>query len=609
MSDVVCPNGHWQIRSNARFCAVCGAPIATTVAQSLLVPTGAVCVNGHPQKKAGAKFCYICGAAVTASFNSQPLPDPANGVCLKGHAQVRSGARFCYLCGAAINLPPVLQVPSGPVFNGRYAVVTKIGEGGMGSTIYKVEDLQMGRRLLAVKEIDELLLEPPGDRPKVIDAFRREARLLQQLDHPNVIKAYEFFQMGTKYYMVMDLVQGRTLEKILESSPGGFPEARVLTWAEQLASALDYLHHQQPPIIYRDMKPANVMIEDGTSQVRLLDFGIAREFKGGKKKSDTIKFGTAGYAPPEQYGTKGVETSPASDVYALAAMLHQLLSGEDPTQNPFSFDFFILGRPPISASKRVIDALQKALDKEVAKRFATMADFGAALLGHPMPAVSGSGTPRQDQALNRSTSNGSLQLSDSQLDFGKVEKGSETSVAKTFTVTSSGGTVQIAAAQPWLIPMPTTASSGSVVRVVVETSRLPLAGRQVHVPNLWQFTRDRLKRIPGLLWLVISVALLIAASVPGIWRIPASLVVGGLGLVIGVWLIGRLIPHLIVQPTDLNGQLTVTDGPVQKSLTVHVRAVPSAWRIFSGWLSLLVVVGLEASVVIGLVLGIMGAPV
>ena len=387
MADLYCPKGHAQDRPNARFCKMCGAPIAAA-SPTAAGPTYGVCPKGHPQVRAGTKFCYVCGSQVGPTANRPLTGHPINGICSNGHPQVRRGARFCYQCGAAVNQlgaqPPGTaggQPPAPRLINNRYEVLGELGRGGMGSIVYKVADTQSGRQLRALKEMDETLLQPVSDRPQIVDAFRREAALLRRLDHPHIVKVHDGFQIGQKHYMAMDLVQGRMLEDRLAASPGGLPESSVLAWADQLCEALSYLHGQQPPIIYRDMKPQNVMVEDAGGQIKIFDFGIAREYKGGQKKGDTIRFGTAGYAPPEQYTTSQVETSPASDVYALAAMLHQLLSGRDPTDNPFLFDFVILGRPPISASARVINALEKALDKKPELRYQTIAEFQTALTG------------------------------------------------------------------------------------------------------------------------------------------------------------------------------------------------------------------------------------
>jgi serine/threonine-protein kinase len=394
-------------------------------------------------------------------------------VCANGHPQLRPGAKFCYLDGAPVSLlgkPPTAPMQKGPLINGRYQTAAELGRGGMGVSSIGGR-CSSGRARVCAERNRRGTLQPVSERPEIVKAFQREANLLQRLDHPNIVKVYDSFQIAIKHYMVMDLVLGKMLEDLLETSPGGFPEARVLEWAEQLCDALSYLHSQTPPIIYRDLKPQNVMVEDASGAIKIIDFGIAREFKGGKKKGDTIKFGTEGYAPPEQYGKGNVETSPASDVYALGALLHQLLSGKDPTQNPFNFDFLILSRPPISASSKVVDALKHALDNLPQKRVQTIDEFRQALTGQaapkakrsPPPAggaqsqsrMSGSRAPSPigSPPLPPPSRAGGLQLSDAQLDLGQIEKGGLRPAPRTFTVTSSG-LAQVAARENWLVVMP-----------------------------------------------------------------------------------------------------------------------------------------------------------
>lgn len=594
MPDVICPNGHQQVRTTARFCYVCRAPIGPQPD-----PANGVCANGHAQARSGAKFCYLCRAPIGLR------PDPANGICVNGHAQLKPTAKFCFQCGQ-----PVIPQASGPIYNGRYQVVREIGRGGMASTIYRVVDIQDGRRALALKEIDKTQLDPK-DADKIIEAFEREEQLLQRLNHPNIIRSHDFFQEGGKYFMAMDLVEGRTLEKILESSPGGFPETRVLPWAEQLCDALGYLHAQTPPIIYRDLKPANVMIEDAGGQVKIIDFGIAREFKGGKKKGDTIRFGTAGYAPPEQYEQSKIETRPASDVYALGALLYHLLSGDDPTNMPLGF--FSRARltgPAVGASQRVADALEKAVAMDADQRFQSMAEFGKALTGHaapvskksPRPAkaagpqasgatppLGGSAVPAQPVPL----SVGALRLSESKIDFGVVEKGDPTPHQQTFMITGAAGQVAVQTSDAWLNVIPDSAKSGEVVAVLLKSEALMLATQTWAAPNLIERVTDRLRRLPQNVWWLILLALLFGASIRPIWQGAVLLVGGWLGAQLVAVTAARLVARLIALPTGLKGKVVLKDRSGQKTLPVEVKAVPSQWRMGVSWVTLIGLVGVE----------------
>src|SRR5215472_6963537 len=132
----------------------------------------------------------------------------------------------------------------------------------------------------------------------------------------------------------MDFIEGQTLEEMLQQrGTPGLPVAKVLRMADELCDVLDYLHRQQPPIIYRDLKPSNVMVTP-TGHLVLIDFGIARLFKPGQAH-DTVAFGSPGYAAPEQHGH--TQTTAQSDLFSLGVLLHQLLTGSDPSRTPFLF--------------------------------------------------------------------------------------------------------------------------------------------------------------------------------------------------------------------------------------------------------------------------------
>jgi D-alanyl-D-alanine carboxypeptidase len=199
--------------------------------------------------------------------------------------------------------------------------------------VYRAADTHLGNRLVAVKEMSSRGLSPE-DIVELTESFQREALLLAQLTHPNLPRIYEQFSEGDHWYLVMDFIEGETLEAHLAQIPGGrLPTPEVIQLGIQLAGVLGYLHTRQPPIVFRDLKPSNIMLmPDG--RLYLIDFGIARFFKPGQTK-DTAPFGSSGYAAPEQYGK--VQTTPQADIYSLGATLHQLLSGTDPSQNPFVF--------------------------------------------------------------------------------------------------------------------------------------------------------------------------------------------------------------------------------------------------------------------------------
>uniref|UniRef100_UPI0035B48D52 serine/threonine-protein kinase n=1 Tax=Promineifilum sp. TaxID=2664178 RepID=UPI0035B48D52 len=166
----------------------------------------------------------------------------------------------------------------------------------------------------------------PQERATAVAQFRHEAQLLRRLRHPNLPVVTDEFTLGDRNYLVMEYVPGSTLQQMIERGEAPFDERRVVTWAAQLCDVLGYLHRQEPPIIFRDLKPGNIMIM-ADDRLKLIDFGIARVFKPGKKQ-DTMIFGTQGFAAPEQYGSG--QTDERSDIYALGATLYSLLTGQDP---------------------------------------------------------------------------------------------------------------------------------------------------------------------------------------------------------------------------------------------------------------------------------------
>jgi serine/threonine protein kinase len=182
----------------------------------------------------------------------------------------------------------------------RYLILHAIGRGGMGA-VYQAKDLKR-HVLCAIKEMS-LSMVPPEEQAQAIQNFKIEAKILWGLNHLNLPTFYGFFSENQRYYLVMEYIDGRTLEELLERNGGPFSERRVLGWARQLCDVLEYLHSQNPPIIFRDIKPGNAMLtRDG--QVKLIDFGIARLFRP-TGSQDTQLLGTPGFAPPEQYGGAG----------------------------------------------------------------------------------------------------------------------------------------------------------------------------------------------------------------------------------------------------------------------------------------------------------------
>lgn len=227
----------------------------------------------------------------------------------------------------------------------------------------------------AIKEMS-LAMVSPEEQAQAIQNFKIEAKMLWGLSHPNLPAFTNFFAENQCYFLVMEYIDGHTLEDLLERQAAPFPERRVLRWAEQLCDVLEYLHSQNPPIIFRDMKPGNIMLTR-QGHIKLIDFGIARFFRP-TRGPDTQLLGTPGYAPPEQYGT--AQTDERSDIYSLGMTLFHLLTN---TLSEKGFGIKVkdvqMANPQVSLS--VARALEKATALEPEMRYENIAAFRLALCG------------------------------------------------------------------------------------------------------------------------------------------------------------------------------------------------------------------------------------
>lgn len=243
----------------------------------------------------------------------------------------------------------------GTIIDGKYEILKQIGKGGM-STVYLAMDRRLNKQW-AVKEIHRSV-KGTGDAIAV-QSLLVEANLMKRLDHPALPRIVDIIEDRQKIFIVMDYIEGESLDKILRVY-GPRPQEQVLDWAKQLCDVLEYLHSRKPPIIYRDMKPANVMLKP-EGNLKVIDFGIAREYKE-ENSTDTVVLGTAGYAPPEQHGLR--QTDVRSDIYALGMTMHHLLTGKDPRDEAYTYEPVRSWNPEVSQGlERVIDKCT-ALDPE-----------------------------------------------------------------------------------------------------------------------------------------------------------------------------------------------------------------------------------------------------
>jgi len=331
---ISCPTCNTQNRDTARFCTNCSEPLVQKI------------------------FCPFCGT------------------------ECSSRALFCMNCATPLRGSTAAKtglLPPDTLLQNRYTIVGRVGHGGMGA-VYEALDTRITGKRWAVKELSDAALGTPKEKQDAMNAFRQEAQMLALLDHPNLPVVSDFFSEGGKHYLVMEFIDGETLEDRLNASTVFFDQIQVLGWIDQICRVLGYLHTQNPPVIFRDLKPGNVMI-DSRGVVKLIDFGIARLFKIGKS-TDTQAMGTPGYAAPEQYG-KG-QTDSRSDVYSLGVLLHQLLTRYDPGHTPFNLPASDNINPDIS--EPVVQVIQKATQTQPLARFQSVVEMQQALKSQQQPA-------------------------------------------------------------------------------------------------------------------------------------------------------------------------------------------------------------------------------
>jgi serine/threonine protein kinase/ABC-type branched-subunit amino acid transport system substrate-binding protein len=299
------------------------------------------CPNCHMDNPAGESFCNNCGASLAPTVARTSI---AVGAAISPSGVSGSGTSELLLPGAQLQ-------------HGRYVIEKVLGQGGMGAALL-ARDTRIYNKPVVIKELITESVDP-AERQEDIRNFEQEVKTLVDLDHPSIPRVTDHFQEGSHYFMVQDYVAGENLQERMERMQQALPEWEVLSYASQLLDILIYLEGHTPPIIHRDIKPANIIIGTTDRRAHLVDFGIARaDVARNARRKQTTALGTPGYAPPEQYQGNADDRS---DLYALAATMHYLLTGRDP-RNESPFDY-----PPVRMlNSRLSPDIERVLNRGLA---------------------------------------------------------------------------------------------------------------------------------------------------------------------------------------------------------------------------------------------------
>ncbi len=340
------------------------------------------------------------------------------------------------------------QLQAGTALKERYVIEGLLGQGGM-ACVYLAHDRRLQNARWAIKEMNCYFTDPE-ELKAALAQFRSEAELLTGLSHLNLPKVADFFEEAGRYYLVMEYIEGITLDQAVSEYKGFIPVEMIRKWMGQLCDCLEYLHGHNPPVIFRDLKPGNVIVmKDDT--IRLIDFGIARVFVQGRQK-DTLILGTPGYAPPEQYGR--AQTDARSDIYSLGATLYYILTRDDPGLTPLSFKVPSSVNPSITPLWDSV--LLKALSLSADDRYQSVREMRDAFSGHSTTMLIHQAVPSQVLPMPAVTP-GSLTLS---------LKSTEQHVTGAFTVENRGGGTLVAslsANRKWVTFLPSHFSSNHQV--------------------------------------------------------------------------------------------------------------------------------------------------
>ncbi|MCL5773410.1 MAG: serine/threonine protein kinase [Firmicutes bacterium] len=254
------------------------------------------------------------------------------------------------------------RLSAGTIIDQRYRIKKLVKAGGMGA-VYQAEDQLMDMKLCAVKEMLDSFTDP-ADRRAAIDRFLSEVQVLGSLSHSNIPHVRDHFLENNNFYFVMEYIDGIDLATMLSQQGNpGLEEYKVIEWAIQVCEALEYLHSLKPPIAHRDIKSSNLILRHSDGRILLIDFGIARV----TNPSEGFWIGSAGYAPPEQQAGK---PEPRSDLYALGATIHELVTG----RKPESFNFPALKELGVDSPK-LDELLKRALEWDPGRRISSATEM------------------------------------------------------------------------------------------------------------------------------------------------------------------------------------------------------------------------------------------
>ncbi len=319
------------------------------------------CGTGNP---AGETFCTNCGAFLQ---NAPSSITATNAAVVGGNSGNAGATTFGGSGGTGTSRT---LTPNEKLQNGRYVIEKILGQGGMGAALL-AKDTRVSNKLVVIKELISDNTDPEK-RKEDVRNFEREVETVASIDHPLVPNVTDYFQEGTRAFMVQEYVAGENLEDRMDRVNAPMSEREALSYASQVLDILDNLSQLKPPIVHRDIKPANIIIGARDKRAHLVDFGIARaeENKNAKRKQ-TSALGTPGYAPPEQYQGNA---DGRSDLYALAATIHHLVTNRDPRNYPpFAYPSARSLNPKLSPA--LDQVLTKALTIDVNRRYQTAADM------------------------------------------------------------------------------------------------------------------------------------------------------------------------------------------------------------------------------------------